>query len=317
MKIKDKFTRFNYKFYYMISFVVILSLMTFLQMFININKNDFYLIGQEQSTPQEHPDSNLYQIQLTPVDIQAQQGTKTENDQNNSSLTEFNTLSYNVVLEPLHHTIISAEVNTPVLQINKRMGDSFEANEILMELDSRVFVSNYLKGLSAVRKFQTELKAAQELYKDDALSLFELDEAYANLAGAEADLQLAKKLLGSTKVKVPYKGKVVKISIQEYELAQQGKELIELVNSDLLYARFLVSSTLLSCLQPGATVHIFINEVNDWIESKISRIAPVIDPSSSTIKVEAEIDNREGKLWAGMTGSAKIEKCQKEESKLP
>jgi membrane fusion protein, multidrug efflux system len=329
MKIKEKITTFNNKTYYSILVIIVLTLSACLQLFSNHHKSDIHLVAQEPATPQEPPtnqepstnevppDNNLNQIPVTPIEPQEpQQEPKVYADQSNSNLNEFNSLSYNVVLEPKHHTIIFSEVNTPVLKINKRMGDSFEENEVLMELDNKVFKSNYLKALSAVRKFQIELKAMKKLYEDDALSLFELEDAFASLASAEADLALAKKLLKSTKVKVPYQGKVVRILVQEYELAQQGKELIELVNSDMLYARFLVPSRLLSCLKHGTPVHIYINEINDWVTSKISRIAPVIDPSSSTIKVEAEIDNQDGHLWAGMTGSAKIEQCKKEELPL-
>lgn len=212
--------------------------------------------------------------------------------------------SFNVVLEPKQITILSSEVSSSIIKIHKRMGDEFEKNDVLISLDSRVYKVNSLKAQAAVTKFMTELEAKKILYKDDALSKFELHDAVASLASSEADLTLADKLLQNTEIKAPFKGKVVRLAVEEFEYAQQGKELIQIVNSEQLYARFLVPSNLALSLYVGAPVNIFVRETNENIHALLSHISPVIDPASSTIKIEAELDNVSGKLWSGMSGIA-------------
>lgn len=220
------------------------------------------------------------------------------------------THTFSAVLEPLHYTVVYAEITSPVLKIYKRMGESFDEDEVLMELDNRIFEGNYEKAAAAVTKFQTELDAKKQLYADDALSKFELDEGVASLAGAKADFILASRLLAGTKIKAPYKGKVVKTSVKEYELGQQGKELITLVDDDTLYATFLINSSLFNCIEIGMPIDIYVSETGDKIATTLSRIAPVIDPSSSTIMVEAKIDNHEHRWWAGMKGRVDLTECK-------
>jgi len=218
--------------------------------------------------------------------------------------------TFNISLEPLHYTVIFSQITSPVIKINKKMGDAFEENELLMELDKKVFEGNFLKTKALVSRYTTEYQAKKRLFQDDALSEFELNESYAALKGAEAEYALAEKGLESTEIRAPYKGKVVKITVKEYELAQLGKELITLVDDDFLYAKFLVPSTLVNCLKKGMPLDISIRETGQKLTAKILHISPVIDPSSATITVEAEIDNKDHMLWAGMSGRVEVTECK-------
>lgn len=225
---------------------------------------------------------------------------------------EMKTYYFNVVLEARYQTTIFAQVTTPVTQVHKQLGDSFEEGEVLLELDQRIYEGNFKKTQALVTKFTTELEAKKQLFADDALSKFELEDGISQLAGAEADKIIAQKMLGDTKIIAPYNGRVVKVNVKQYELAQQGKELITLVDDAFLYAKFLVPSSLLRCLKVGAPLEIYIKETGAKVSSTIARFAPVIDPSSQTIVVEAGIDNSDHRLLGGMTGRVVLNDCPQE-----
>lgn len=210
------------------------------------------------------------------------------------------------IIDPIYRTELTSQVNTPVQKIYKRMGDSFKEGEILIHMDDDIFQGNLLKAQAALSRAETELAAKQQLYHDNVGSKFELVEAEANLATAKAELILAKKNLESSTLLAPYDGKVVNLYIEEHELPSSGKELIELVDDNILIAKLLVPSSRYTEIEPGKTIHLNIAETGQKIDAKITRIGAVIDPSSSTIRVEAEIDNRDGKLKSGMTGEAQF-----------
>lgn len=222
---------------------------------------------------------------------------------------EIKSYYFNVVLEARYQTTIYAQVTTPVLNVNKQLGDPFEEGEVLLELDDRVYEGNFKKSEALVTKFTTELEAKKQLFADDALSKFELDDGVSQLAGAEADKIIAHKMLLDTKIIAPYAGRVVKVNVKQFELAQQGKELVTLVDDAYLYAKFLVPSSLLRCLKVGAPLELYIKEAGKKVSSTIARIAPVIDPSSQTIVVEAGIENADHQLLAGMTGRVVLKDC--------
>ena len=184
------------------------------------------------------------------------------------------------------------------------MGDPFKKDDILIKLDDDIFKSNYEKAKGLIIKHQAALEAKKQLFQDRIASQFELREAEADLANSKAELTLARKNLKASVIKAPYDGKVVELSIEEHELSRSGKELIEIVDDHVLLARFLIPSSLLNQLYIGKPIYITMNNYDKEIVAKLFRIGSVIDPSSSLIKVEAKIDNDEGILRSGMTGTA-------------
>lgn len=215
---------------------------------------------------------------------------------------------YRAILDPRHKTKLYAEVTVPVLKIYKKMGDSFKAGEVLIQLDDRVFISNYRKAVSELDKSRARLDAITQLHRDGIASDFELKTVEAEYATAQSDLALAHKQLSDTSIRGPFDGKVERVNIEEHELPLDDVELIEVVDDHSLVAKFLVSSELLSVLKVGKPVVIQIQETGDSIIANISRIGAMIDPSSSTIKVEVEIDNSEGQYKAGMIAVVTLKK---------
>lgn len=214
---------------------------------------------------------------------------------------------FQVVIDPRRRTQLAAEVPSPVKKISKRLGENFKKDDILIQLEDTIYQSNLLKTKSALEKAQTELEAKQQLFKDNVASKFELKEAESNVATAKADLSIAEKNLSATIIEAPFDGKVVSLDIEEFELPTTGKNLIEIVDDTVLIAKILVPSTMLPKIKVGTDFTIDVKEMGKTFDAKISRIGSVIDPSSGTIRIEADIDNAEGKLVAGMSGRANFD----------
>lgn len=222
--------------------------------------------------------------------------------------------TYRMILTPLYTTHIFPEVNlfpevnAQVEKIYKRFGDRFNKGDPLIQLDSRVFKGIVGKAEAALQRANTQLIARKQLYKDHIASLFDLREAEAAVASAEADLILAKRNLEGSTIIAPYAGRVTLLAVEEREIPQQGKEMMEIIYDRTLIAKFLVPSTIVSSLRLGQAVSINIKETNTTLTAAITRIGAFIDPSSSTVVIEAEINNEKGEFKPGMTGSVSIKK---------
>lgn len=213
---------------------------------------------------------------------------------------------FSVVLAPFQKTDLYAEVNSPVLEITKKNGDRFEKGETLILLDDTIYVSSFSKSQAFYHKAKVELETTTELYHDGLASLFELKEAEAALAEAESNLTLAEKNLKATIVSAPYSGKVVSVHTKQFELPQKNKELIQIIDDQVLIAKLLLSSDWIENIHIGIPIEIQISETGERVLAYLTRIGGMIDPSSSTIEVEAEIENRTGALKAGMSGFARF-----------
>ena len=217
---------------------------------------------------------------------------------------ETGTGTYQVVLDPRHKTKLYAEIKYPVTQITKNIGDSFKKGDLLIQMEDTVALGEYQKELAGFKKANAELEATKELFKEQLASFFELKDAEAKFGTAEANLILAEKNWRASKIKAPYDGIVVALSVEEHELPQQGKELIKIIDDQVLIAKLLVPSSLLPKIYIGQPIAIHLAETDKTVIAKITRIGGMIDPSSSTIRVEAEIDNKDRKLKAGSSGIA-------------
>lgn len=211
---------------------------------------------------------------------------------------------FQAVIDPLYRTNLSAEIQSPVTKINKRLGESFQKGDLLIQLDDVVYESNFKKASAMLNKAKVELDGKKQLFNDHVASLFELKEAEANVAVAEADVATAQRDLNSTKILAPYDGRVVSLSIEENELPKIGTEIIEIVYDDTLLAKLLIPASLLKQFNIGDSFTITISQIDLPVKAKIKRIGSVIDPSSETVKIEAEIENKNHELKPGMTGIA-------------
>jgi multidrug efflux pump subunit AcrA (membrane-fusion protein) len=212
--------------------------------------------------------------------------------------------SFRIVLDPKERTIFSSELNTPVAKIYKRMGDDFMPGDILMTLDKRIAEANYIKAKGKYNRALIEYGGKKQLYDQDLISFFEVKDAEAALAEAESDYITAEKFLSAATIKSAYRGKVVRLGIEEYELAQVGKDLIEVIRDDTLLGHFLAPASLLSCLKLGTELIVEVNNIKK--KTAITRVSPVIDPTSATIKIETEIDNRDRTWTPGLVGKVSI-----------
>lgn len=223
-----------------------------------------------------------------------------------------------VVLMPLHRTIYKPEVQViaPVVQLNVREGDSFKKGELILQLDPGKYQAFYDKAKADAEKAEVELRAKHKLFQDETISLFDFMQAKASLATARAEVEIAKKNLEATTIIAPYDGKVANLFIELHELPVEGREMIELIEDTHLRGIILVPSSLVSKIQIGDKVDIFIEEKQDTYEAKISSIAATIDPASSTLKIEVDVNNENNELKAGMSGSAELSEKQSEKSNL-
>ena len=213
---------------------------------------------------------------------------------------------YRVIFHPRFKTQLFTKIVEPIESIHYRMGDSFKKDAILIQLKNNTIQGEYEKARSALEKAKAKLTAAQELYKDGISSYFELKEAEAALAGAKSDFITAQNALDATFIKAPYSGKVVSLFVEQHELPPKSQQLMEIIDDRVLVAKLLVKADLLDKIDVNHPLKITLPS-GAVIAAKVSRIGAMIDPSSSTIKVEAEIDNSNGLLKPGMIGVAIFE----------
>lgn len=228
------------------------------------------------------------------------------------SICGYSQETFPAVLEPLYQTHLYAEnqssiyyeVYTYATEITKKLGDSFKKGDILVKFENRVSLANVVKARSDLAKARVDLHVKKNLFAEHLISELEEKQAEADVANAEFQLILAEKNFAASEVRAPFDGKVADVFIRLYELPERGRPIMDIVNDSIITAKFLVPSYLMTSKKIGDPVFLLIQDTREVIKSRITRMSPVINAASGTVKVEAEINNRSGHLKGGMSSLA-------------
>jgi len=175
---------------------------------------------------------------------------------------------------------------------------------------------------------RANLEATESLYKEKQASRVQLESARRDLCVAEADreraassaapqlaaarkdvalaegaLAVAAHQVQACRVQAPYAGHVVRVLVQAHERVEPGTPLIEIVDDAELLAKFLLPARLFNAVQLGQAITLRVRETGADMQATVSRVSAVLDAASMTFEVHARIDNRDGRLCAGMNAT--------------
>jgi RND family efflux transporter MFP subunit len=207
-----------------------------------------------------------------------------------------------IVFAPKRETILSAEVSAQVIEIPKDLGQAVFNGEIVVILDNVEYQANFIKAKSDLERNTKRYDAINKLFEKKEESMIRLVEAKSEFINAKAEKLFANKKLMDTSIRSPFDGKIANVLIKEYEFAERGRPLIEIINDEQLIGKMLLPAKLRGSIGIDQEIDIFITLMNETVQGTITHIAPMIDPTSATLKVEIEIDNSDQKIVPGMLG---------------
>jgi len=207
-----------------------------------------------------------------------------------------------VVLHPLRSATLSAEVSSVVKKIYHEMGEKFSEKEVLIDFDSDFYLADEKKAKALLTYAYTVYNTQKRLYDQKSVSDVEFAKAKADLYVAKANLSMASKKLSSCSIRAPYPGRVVKLLVKENEIVQQGQPLIEIVDDQIMRAKFHVPFEFNGDLDIGQILDVKVRGINKSFQCKITHISPQMESNTSTFQMFGEIDNSDNILQVGMTG---------------
>jgi len=266
--------------------------------------------------------------------------------------------------------MISTKIPGKIKNINVKVGDTVEANQVLFELenkDLRAQVQQAEQNLKAAQAnlanikngarpqeieqinqaveqakiqldiAQTNFDRMQELYRAEAISKQQYDQALAQLQLAEAayksalekqslvvegasedtiraaeaqvglaqaNLAMAEAKLADTIITSPISGRIGSINIDAGEFVMQGNPVIQLIDDQKMIIKLDVSEKIISNLQLKDQVEVDIPAITaNKLTGEISKINLVADPKSKLYPIEVTIANNEGKIKSGMSAN--------------
>ena len=163
---------------------------------------------------------------------------------------------------------------------------------------------------------RTNFERAKALAPAAVVSQQELQQAEAQLAGAEATQQAAQAQiaavavrLGETRITSPLTGVVVQRRLDPGSLVGPpgGGLILTVARVDVLRMFVTVNERELAGVRVGREAHVELDGLpGRTFSGRVVRLAPALDPATRTLDAEVHLDNRSGELVPGMYGRAAI-----------
>jgi len=212
-----------------------------------------------------------------------------------------------VHLAAVRKPVIAAELAGRVTALDFRAGQTFRAGAVLLAFDCAMHEAREARAVAQRDRAQRQLASLRQLDRSGATSRLEVHVAMAEMAAAEADLRATQITVQRCQIRAPFAGRVVEQRVQPGEYVTEGQPVLEIIDDSELEFESIVPSHMLTWLREGTVFTAELHEVSGLVRARITRIAPLIDPVSQTVKVYARAEPGSSPLMAGMSGIARFE----------
>ena len=152
----------------------------------------------------------------------------------------------------------------------------------------------------------TREQLEHEQYKLVA-SKFEVDRERENARNARETLKALDLELEKTRIVAPFDGVVARRYIRSGEKVSNGDRIFWVTATAPLRVRFSLPERFLGAMQRGQKIPMSVAAFPDeQFNARVIQISPVVDPSSGTIEVLAELLQPVGHLMPGMAATLRI-----------
>lgn len=204
-----------------------------------------------------------------------------------------------VVLFPFREAIVSSRVDSQTGTYRYRLGEAFPANAVLTELDKENFSIKLKQAKEQLEFAKATYQDKQELRKGNFTSDFELKKAEYEFRTAESNLAVAQLNYSYCEIRAPFAGKIVEIITREHEIVRPGQQLIRIIDDNTLLA---VMNIPLKDVKPVGSSLVILLQNGIRVQGKVYEISPQADHRTGTVRIRVLVENKSGKLQAGMTG---------------
>jgi len=230
---------------------------------------------------------------------------------------------------------VMAQRDGVVTNISEDTGDRVKAGAILATLDGRQLTANLEAARAKTRSIQADLKnweaeaqvlqadlvRAQRLWDEKLIAEEQLQHAKYKAESDQWDVLRVREQLNTskeeerslelelekTRIAAPFEGLVARRYVRAGQTVAKGERLFWVTAEGPLLLRFTLPEKFAGHVQRGLVLPVSSPDVpEEKHNAKIKEVSPVVDPSSGTIEVLAELQGNRGNLRPGMTASVRI-----------
>ncbi len=217
----------------------------------------------------------------------------------------------------VYQATLASRIQGTIEEILVREGHQVRKGQTLVVLDSRDLQAELARARAEVENARAQRDRMVDLYRKDAVSKQELENATRSFKVAEANEKAVVAQLSYTIVKAPFDGVITEKKVEVGELASPGQALLKLENSRELRLEARVAESDLRAVSVGASLPVVIDALGpEALKGTVAKILPAGDPQTHTFTVKVDLPPTPG-LKSGMFGRLQFEKGTSQALVLP
>lgn len=208
----------------------------------------------------------------------------------------------------VYQATLSSRIQGSIDTLLVREGTEVKKGQTLVELDRRDLDAELARATAEVENARAHLQRMEKLYRDDAVSQQEMENATRGYKVAEANRKAVVAQLSYTVVKAPFDGVITEKKVEAGELASPGQPLLRMEDPRALRLEATVAEGDLKSIARGDTIPVVIDALNAHpLTGTVSQILPAGDPQTHTFTVKVDLPATPG-LKTGMFGRFQLDK---------
>jgi membrane fusion protein, multidrug efflux system len=208
-------------------------------------------------------------------------------------------------VESENNILVSARSMGVVTQVFVTEGQQVSKGQVLAQIDNSVVARNIESMKSQLELATSVYNRQKNLWEQKIGTEVQYLQAKTNKESLEKQLESVQEQNDMYRIKSPINGVVDEVHVKVGENISPGMPAVRVVNgSDLkLIAR--VSEAYVNNIKKGNSVVVFVPELKDKIEAKVSFVGNNIDPLSRTFNVEVKLPSK-ANLRPNMTATVRV-----------
>ena len=210
-------------------------------------------------------------------------------------------------LAAVHQVTIASQVGGMVTQILFTAGQEVKAGAPLVQLDDGPEQGDLKNFEAQARYAAVTLKRNQELATRQAAPQSTVDQNQSQLDQAKASITKTKALIAQKLIRAPFAGRLGMRQVEVGQYMNAGAAMVSLTDLSQLYVNFTLPEQNTAALQQGQKVMLGVDAYpGQTFAAVINVIEPQLGSDTRTIKVQAVMDNPDGKLLPGMFATVRV-----------
>jgi RND family efflux transporter MFP subunit len=224
-------------------------------------------------------------------------------------------------LQPHDQTVVKTKVAGELVRVLVREGERVGAGQLLAQVDDTELRARLAERRAALTGSQAQRDLArknwattEQLLSQNFISRNAADSAAsalavaeANVAAAEAQLELAGKALADARIATPMAGIVAERFAQPGEKLPVDARVLSLVDLSRLELAAEVPASDIAAARVGGQVEFRVDGMGAQLyRGTVERINPTADPRSRMVRVYVRLDNAGGELKGGMFAKGRL-----------